>query len=753
MSETRAAAVPRRRADAAAALGLLAFAVLLLSPYLLVWPAPLIYPESDLGTDLPREIWPLAAWITDSFAQSGVLALWRPYLLSGAPLIGHPVAPVLYPPNWLLLILPTAPALNALAALHLWWAGLGLYLYLRLALGARRASAFIAAALFAFAPKWLAHLSGGHWPTLTAIVWWPWAWLAFDRFWAARRAHWIVLAGVALAAQALNHGTYFALGLLWLGVATLARLGRWPGRAALLTALGAAASLWAGLLLIAAGLALGQLWPLAELLPYTNRGGLSLAEAAFGSLPPALLSSVLFPAELKFPEWFIYPGAGLIGLAAWSWAHGWSRRERTWLGVAAIGALMSLGVNTPVYELLYRWMPGFSLFRNPTRWWLLTLMALAVLAAHGLEAWFNRSAARPRRLKVLIGLGGSVYLIAGALELIAPMLLPFDVWPGALALLAGSALLSAKPSRGRWLALLVVTFAEVAWVSATLLRPEIETRLVPAGPVIAPLERAAQSGQRSLAPYEPVPAPALVVHRLRAADGYDPFQLAAYAGLVGRALGCEFAGYAVAVPATQASPEAARACPEVQPHRGLLGLLNVRYLLLPHSRPWTEQSPALTDDTWAAYDLGPGLGRAFGVGQWQTAPADECLDRLARTEVATTAIVEAAPGPPEGAAPPRVLASWEAVNTAQFDVLAEAPGLLIRSEAWAPGWTATVDGRRAEVVRVDCALQGVWLEAGDRAVRFVYAPTGFMVGRWVSLAAGLLVAGFLIFSARAAWRS
>ena len=97
-----------QRKDAHAIAILIGLTLLLMGEYLFVWPTLLIYPESSLGTDLPREIWPQAFYIKANLLSNGDLPLWRTYLLSGAPLIGHPVAPILYPPNWLILPLPFA---------------------------------------------------------------------------------------------------------------------------------------------------------------------------------------------------------------------------------------------------------------------------------------------------------------------------------------------------------------------------------------------------------------------------------------------------------------------------------------------------------------------------------------------------------------------------------------------------------------------------------------------------------------------
>lgn len=67
----------------------------------------------------------------------------------------------------------------------------------------------------------------------------------------------------------------------------------------------------------------------------------------------------------------------------------------------------------------------------------------------------------------------------------------------------------------------------------------------------------------------------------------------------------------------------------------------------------------------------------------------------------------------------------------------EAPRLLVVSEAWDPGWSATVDGRATEVLVVDHALMGVVVPAGARRVALLYEPVGW------GLALGLFALGLL----------
>ena len=69
------------------------------------------------------------------------------------------------------------------------------------------------------------------------------------------------------------------------------------------------------------------------------------------------------------------------------------------------------------------------------------------------------------------------------------------------------------------------------------------------------------------------------------------------------------------------------------------------------------------------------------------------------------------------------------------DASARTPGMLVLSDAWDPGWKATVDGHSAPVHRVDYVFRGVQIPAGRHTVRFTYEPLTWRIGWVVSLVA------------------
>ena len=111
---------------------------------------------------------------------------------------------------------------------------------------------------------------------------------------------------------------------------------------------------------------------------------------------------------------------------------------------------------------------------------------------------------------------------------------------------------------------------------------------------------------------------------------------------------------------------------------------------------------------------------------------------------AKTAILESDPTPaPVSGGPPgtvRLLGSGADSMTIAADVM--RPTLLLISDAYSRYWRAVALPGSSQldyqVLPADYALMAVPLSAGQHLLRLEYAPQGYVIGRWISLAALVL---------------
>lgn len=704
---------------------LIGICFLFFSPYIFSNPVPLIAPTSDLGTDLTRDVLPNIEYVINSIKTNAELPLWRAYLLSGAPVVGHPSLPIFYPPNWLLLALPLPLGLNLLAVLDFIWMGIGMYGFLRISSSRKPLPALLGGIAMALSPKWIAHLSGGHWFMLAALSWMPWALLALDRYWKTKKVTWLFFLAVALASQGMNHLPIFIITALTLGGFSLAAFSRkhWPDWLKT-NILG-----WGLVILLVSGLMAAQVLPFLELYPISTH---TSGNSTFTSLNPAALLVSIFPPDFKYPEWFLFSGVGVLVFASLSWAYGGSHFEKKWAIAGLLGLILSLGEYTPVYSWLFGWNPLLSVLRVPTRWWLLTILALIVLASSGFERWMENGYRLNRRAKIAVSILLGLEFLAGVMRIGMGKNFPFDTLPtGIASVVLGILLVLGQARRYRSLPgwILLGLMVELFVVGGTLIRPLPADETGVSSEMNQAVKSGLQSGERIFSPGDGYPALALVRSDIQAAEGYDALPFQNYLRFIRLATGCPL------VQEATGSPEETAAClnPEgIRP--AWLELLNIRKLV-------TRQ-----DADWKITDLPQGVGRVFSVQKVLSTSSEECLATLEKVDPQGVALVEG-PGKSGPSGEITMTGSVPGVNSESFTVrVGDSASLLIRSESWAPGWQVAVDGQVQQALKVDCILQGVWLEPGEHRVAFVYRPFGYPSGVWISAGTllGMAICALLI---------
>lgn len=679
-------------------------------------------PHDGFVSDLTDGEWPLRVDAGRLLVSQG------PWAWSEQVLLGTGVQPD--PWNLLYALVPPVTALGLHWALLLAIAAAGSFGLARQH-GASRWMAALAGIGFAWSGFFASQLR--HLTIMGVVVWFPVALWCIERAAGAvgldelaprsfdQRARWALAFAAVWGMQVLAgfpQTAYYAalVYALWIAGRMVA-LARVRARDALAFGglLGAAT---------AAGVVLGAaaLLPMAELAALSDRGrGMSWA---FSSMAPFDLGMTaqffvpyvwgdgsqfgidLFP-EVRAMRLF-WEGYGYVGWLSVPGIVGFCllRRANTavglgWILIAQLAFVVVLGPWTPLYRLMWDWLPLMKSFRFPTRFLFVLELALVQLAAHGLGGLL-----RSARLQALVF---AVY--AADLLWWNRRQLPLVDAAGWMEVPTVAALAERPPGRmyGRdtFDRQMDAFFAARAW--------QTPSAYLSVRPLLTPNSGAvfgipSVTGYVGLAPdhqAQLVGVPGGVLDQL----GDDPVAL-------GRLLDLVDGRYVVDRPGRAVD--------------GVVGTRAVGDLVL-LERPGAARVRVVHQAVQAS---GEGLVAAIRTG---------ALDP--RT---VAWFPDGTPLPSLGPGPGSASIVADTVDRIEVEATSQGAGLLVLADAWHPGWQATRDGAPVAVQRVDLALRGVALPDGTHRVVFTWTGGAARRGVWVSaLGAGALV----LAAAVLAWRS
>jgi hypothetical protein len=712
---------------------------------------------------------------------AGHVPLWNPFEMAGTPFAADPQSGWLYLP-WMLLswLLPCGAGLRAFIVLQPILAGLGLYWFLRkerlhricATVGGLSLAMMVAASNLAISL-----------PFAATLAWTPFVLVGASGFLSKRRwfarLGWLALGALAwgqVASAHLSHGLLVSTAVVTAYVAARTihdiRVDGSPAPAAVGLAL-----LFLAFLPIAN---LATLVPRFALIPNTSlRGGYA---ALGGTL--ARISGVEdrpLPTSGIWSAWPVslasapgaYAGAAVVlSIPAAFRARGY--RFLTTAFVVAGGVAYALTLDLFVgagwfRDLVLRLPYGDVYLHNPGRLRYLVLFVVPVLGAIGLQGFLELL---PSRREATWWMGGAAALFVGfpvllgahpdrfvvfALGTSATVPVLFGVfrgrrWAGAAlplilaAELLGGALWSSA-YQGGTVFVGLEGHAHPALAPQPLRWPDVPMdRYLEAGPIARYLQnRAEQARYLSWIPpaayfnkgylvsQKPEDWPALllgraVVFRLHDALGYSPIQLPRYWSFI-RAANRLPVFYNAAV----------LQLPSLRDVR----LLGVRYLIgaqgvgLP---PGLSGSVVASERGYDLYRVAGSEPRVSVVSKWTTVPGGvEALEAIRDTsfDPGTSAVVEGQPGFSAAGQASGFVGSATYRETVPDDVSitasATSPSVVVVRNAWDGGWSATVDGRPAPVLRTDYFLQGVPIPAGTHEIRLTYRDP--MIGRGLAFSA------------------
>lgn len=765
---------------------------------LLFFADQVVHPDQVLYSDY-SDLWalhlPAKHFLVHSWRESNELPLWCPYRFAGTPFIHDIQVGAFYPPHVIFYLLPetaVGPALSWLIVLHVLVAGWGMFAYAR-SRGLNSTGALVAAVGFMFAGRWLLHLLlGGHYIT-AGVAWLPLILLLFETSLRRRSLRRAAAAGIVFAVMILGTQPQWTLysGLFivfWTLEIPLEQAGVCSGPTRRLpSALIAEIARWLGLgmfvVVTAAGLSAVQL------LPTTEAAGLSTRAAGVASGGPTweigllTLRSLFGPAVTivkPFLQWEERGGLCLTWLAAAGMAPFLCARGSVRYQAAVCLLLLLFGLGGAA---LVQGLPGFRLFRQPSRMFIVTGFPVAYLAGVSVHALTDTTgkvteALRSRCRWVLVSVTVSVGLIVGGFVLQlwreGVPLRPHAYWlsllltvPGVYGLI-GKDWSAARPHWGpsvAFVALMTVDLWALVWPAVSV---RSEASVLAPSAAVEYLVKQGRDADRVLDRDVPgetgtplgAGAPLAMCYQLEALRGYTPLDVLRYKEYL------QFIGDSDRPLRALDDPLAYPVIPDFAlRNRSLLDLLGVKYLLEPTTAPvspgWRE---CMVDADAQAYDFAAGgvrplpaysvyenaqvMPRAFVVaGAAHLPDRSGVLESLKHTDFRRQVLLEGWQGTGTRSAddtfrPARIRDDHP--NGVTIEVPDGAAGFLVLTDVWFPGWQCRVDGEAAEVLRADYLFRAVPVSAGRHEVVFQFKPGSYFRGRAISAVTGILVIAMFI---------
>lgn len=711
--------------------GVFAFAVLCCL-YVALFRRALFDRETFVFQDLRSFHRPMLHVVRSLACETGGVPGWIPLLESGKPCAANPVSAALHPWTLLTLPLPFEWAFRLQVIAPLAASAFGMWLLLR-ALRRTRAAALFGSACWGVGGYLLSttHL----WPTLFTVAPLP-ASLAFAILCARRGARRDV-ACLALSFGLQIFGAEPAVLLSTVVLLPIAVVSGSPGTRIARR----------GLALVLLGLGLGvglaaAVWVpgLTLYLRSVRAGGLPAAVAGVWSLAPRRLLELLFPRG-EDPTAHGYPyilslssGSAAIVLALVAGLRRRIPRLAVWWLPVLLGAALAMGMETPIFPWLRRWVPGLSAVRYPEKFILLVSLPVVVLASAGLDLLRRRSS-RVKSDALSAWVGVSIAAAVGAASTGREGFL----WSSGGAIAAGLlvVLVSRFGPGARALALTLLSAYELSTGSAV----EILLRTRPIDEVSRPPELLVPALKANLQGPLFHYAEGIVRFIPSLADDLVLPPMPAEWGLASTLeIDYDLSELRWSAEATQAFWELIQEDGRLM--SPLLSRRGVAVVVLPRPAPdsRTRLQLAFTRERLPFAFLARNVERANGFEEWKSvmrrlgprAASAVCLERSAAAALSNT---------PAGGDVEGIVRRPEHLEI-RVDVRDNQPGLLAVNQTWDVYWSARVDGASAPLLLADLALTAVVVPPGRHVVELDYRDPSRTAGATLSLVS--LLALFLV---------
>jgi hypothetical protein len=635
-----------------------------------------------------------------------------------------------------------------------------------------------------FCAPQILHIYPGHLPNLCTMIWLPLILLFSELFMRTRKFFYALLGGVAVALNILaGHPQYFfytsIAAVIYFTVRIIQefrehRNWKYVGYHT------------AGVFIIyTAGVSLAaiQLLPAFEMIKHSARQTISYEWVGQFSFAPENFITIFIPEflgdSLKTPYWGRYYlwemslYIGILPLLLCALASFYNRNKfiKTFLIMALITTILALGKFTPIFKVLYAFVPGFNMFRGNSKFIFIVAFSLSVLSSFGAEYLQRNMFTKQKNssfLSITIGIVAAISLFLLTFFLFKG---GYGTWHGIIhkIYLLGdryTTLPNLKDSDFLHATFATATKGAVKFILLSILSLLviglwINGRL--SSQILIPITMTVIFGDLwcfgnqymvtfnsrqcfwnkdllNVLKSDPEPFRITTVghfelnqgmaHDISHIGGYDANVIKEYS---------EFINLSDGKPI-----EEPRIVMEVAQISKLTNMLNLKYILLPAHVKIEHPTikPVFRDSQYALFYNTQALPRAFIVHKAKTLQGRDAIFKElsgSRFDPLKYVILEelsklTTNTPSENLpkeANPTILEYLPNSVTIKATLLAD--GYLVLGDTFYPGWHAYVDGKKSKVLKTNYILRSVFLEKGEHIVKFVYEPKSFTIGMIITL--------------------
>jgi hypothetical protein len=181
------------------------------------------------------------------------------------------------------------------------------------------------------------------------------------------------------------------------------------------------------------------------------------------------------------------------------------------------------------------------------------------------------------------------------------------------------------------------------------------------------------------------------------------------------------------------------------------GLMNVKYIISDRSDSNQIMQPVFKGkNKFILYNRAE-LPRAFFVNRYEVASGLDILNKIKEMKFDPRDVAFVLEDPKLQIETPKSGAEVHyihyGIQDLEASVKATGNNFVFFSESWYPeGWKAFVDGKETPIYRVNYMFRGVVVPAGDHSVTMKFEPTGYFVGKYLSLGANVFIILGLVIS-------